>query len=61
MCYASVCTSLSDDDATDELNLAWPTGIESRWTIADEAFADGTPNPAPCADAPTHRHLLFSC
>lgn len=63
MC-ASVCTSLSDEEATARLNRERPTGISSAWEVSDdEFFADGTsPNPCPCHDAPeTHRHLLFNC
>lgn len=59
---ASACTSLDDEAATVRMNFDNPTGIDSRWTIADEPFADGTPNPSPCHDAPeTRRHLLFTC
>jgi hypothetical protein len=62
LCYASVCTSLPDDDAAQELNWKWPTGISSRWSVADEPFRDGSPNPTPCERNPeTHRHVLFSC
>lgn len=59
LCMASVCTSLSDEDATERMPA---TGISSRWQIADEPFRDGTPNGSPCPDNPdTHRHLLFEC
>lgn len=59
---ASVCTSLHNAEATFRLNFEHPTGIESRWEIADEPFLDGTPNGAPCPHNPgTHRHLLFHC
>lgn len=62
LCMASACTSLTDDDATAQMNTEHPTGITSRWRIADEAFQDGTPNGNPCHDHPeTHRHLLFAC
>jgi hypothetical protein len=61
--YASVCTSLSDDDATDRLNAEHPAGTVGGWTIAsDPTFAAGEPNPCPCNRRPeTHRHILFSC
>ncbi|MGR6922602.1 hypothetical protein ACU635_50825 [[Actinomadura] parvosata] len=59
---ASVCTSLTDDQAAARLNEAHPTGITSRWEVADEPFANGDPNGRPCPDRPdTHRHLLFHC
>lgn len=62
LCYASICTSLNDQDAEAAMNFERPTGIASSWTIADEAFPDGTPNPAPCPQHPdTHRHLLLVC
>lgn len=58
-CMASVCTSLTNEQATDRMP---PTGISSRWQVADEPFQDGTPNGSPCPDNPTtHRHLLFEC
>ena len=60
LCYASVCTRLSDDEATARLNALRPTGV-GPWRIADEAFADGSPNPSPCHDTPDHRHVLFTC
>lgn len=60
--YASVCTALTDEAATNTLNQEHPTGIASRWSIADEPFADGTANGSACGDQPaTHRHLLFTC
>jgi hypothetical protein len=59
---ASVCTSLSDTQATDLLNRQHPTGIDSPWRIADEPFATGEPNGCRCERNPqTHRHLLFTC
>jgi hypothetical protein len=61
-CFASVCTSLEDEQATNRLNLLYGTGIESQWKIADEDFRDGTPNPHPCENlSETHRHILFEC
>lgn len=63
VCNASVCTSLSDDEATARLNLEHPTGIGPWFVAADSHFADGThTNPCPCEDKPdTHRHILFHC
>lgn len=60
---ASVCTSLTDEQATDRLNAEHPTGITTRWQVApDETFATGQPNPTPCEHHPeTHRHILFHC
>lgn len=60
--YASVCTSLTDAEATARLNATHPAGPRSRWSVADEAFFGGQPNGAPCEKQPaTHRHLLFEC
>lgn len=62
VCYASVCTSLSDAEATAWLNTQHPTGIASPWSIAREEFHNGDPNGRPCDRHPeTHRHLLFAC
>ncbi len=62
ICYASVCTSLSDEEATRRLNRQFPTGV-SPWAVSENpTFNDGfRPNPSPCPDAETHRHILFSC
>lgn len=63
MVYASVCTSLSDKEATKRLNAEHPTGISSQWAVSKSAtFRDGRPNPCPCEQHPeTHRHILFEC
>ena len=60
---ASVCTSLTNEEAARRLNALHPTGISSGWEVAEDAtFADGeTPNPAPCPDVEGHRHVLFEC
>lgn len=59
--YTSVCTTLSDEKATNRLNLEIPTGV-GRWAISDDpTFADGTPNPSPCATVEGARHILFNC
>jgi hypothetical protein len=59
--YASACTSLPDDEATARMNAEWPSGVASQWTIADEAFAGGEPNPSPCNTGDSNRHILFVC
>ncbi len=60
---ASVCTSLSVDEATERLNKEYPTGISSQWKLStDTVFASGTPMPCICPDHPeTHKHYLFNC
>lgn len=61
LCTAIVCTALSDEEMTARLNADHPTGISSRWEIADQ-LPDGTPNGKPCDDHPdARRHLLFEC
>lgn len=60
--YASVCTSLSLQEATDRLNTEHPTGIKTEWMLHDASFASGKDNPCPCDRSPkTHMHMLFSC
>ncbi|MGP4092977.1 hypothetical protein [Nonomuraea sp. KM90] len=62
LCVATVCTSVTNDEATGRLNVAHPTGISTRWELAGDPFPNGDPNPSPCRDHPdTHRHLLFHC
>ena len=59
LCFASVCTTLTDVEATACLNAEWPTGIESQWRVSPAAtFARGGPNPGLCEESPAHRHLL---
>jgi hypothetical protein len=59
--YSSVCTSLTDEEATARRNLA-PSGTDLGWRIVDGPFRDGTPNGSPCQQRPdTHRHLLYEC
>jgi hypothetical protein len=61
LCYASVCTDLSDEEATARLNLTHPTGV-TPWQVSDEpTFSGGEANPAPCSDSTTCRHVLFVC
>lgn len=62
MVYASVCTSLSLEQATEQLNVEAGTGLAGGWIKADEDFRTGESNPCPCHDHPeTHRHYLFVC
>lgn len=62
LCRAAVCTSLTNDDATTRLNTEHPTGISSRWELANGPLPDGGGNGQPCGNHPsTHRHLLFHC
>lgn len=63
ICCASVCTSLTPEDAEHQLNLEYPTGISSTWKLSeDKTFAGGKPMPCVCPDHPdTHKHYLFNC
>ena len=60
---ASVCTSLSVEEAAERLNLEHPTGIASQWKLSkDKTFANGYSHPCQCPDSPhTHMHYLFEC
>jgi hypothetical protein len=60
---ASVCTSMSIEEATRQLNIEHPTGINSKWVFSDDpTFATGETNPCPCDHSPTtHQHMLFNC
>lgn len=43
---ASVCTSLTAEEAELALNVEAPTGISSRWTLSgDKTFLTGGPRP----------------
>ena len=61
LCYASVCTLLDIEEATDLLNVEYPTGV-GLWFFANEPFKTGEANPCPCKQKPeTHKHYLFMC
>jgi len=58
----SVCSSLSIEEITERLNKEVPTGIESRWKLAEEkVFKDGTPMPHQCHMRAENKHYLFHC
>lgn len=65
---ASVCSTLSLEQTTTELNLEHPTEIDTPWEVATlddgalEPFRCGTLNGGPCDKYPaTHKHWLFHC
>lgn len=58
LCFASVCTTLTDVEATARLNAEHP-GVVWRVSPA-ETFKRGDPNGGACEEFPgSHRHLLF--
>ncbi len=61
--YASVCTSLSPEEAERRINEIHPSGTTNGWKLStDENFHTGGANGCPCQQKPdTHRHLLFEC
>jgi hypothetical protein len=61
--YASVCTSLGEQETTERLNLTHPTGLSWGWTPSTDArFVTGQPNPCKCEIQPdTHEHRLYTC
>ena len=62
LCYASVCTSLTPEAATERINRENPTGVSSQWALHNGPFRTGEPNPTPCETFPeTHKHYLFVC
>lgn len=62
LCHASVCTSLSVEEATRLLNRNNPTGIESQWKLSDDKnFKSGEANGFDCPDHPGNKHYLFVC
>jgi hypothetical protein len=54
ICQLVVCTSLPRDQVEARANAEDPTGIDSRWTIAE--------GPVECLDNPdTHKHYVLEC
>jgi hypothetical protein len=63
LCYLSACVreTVGVDEMEELINGKEPTGLDSKWRIAEEDFEDGTPNPAPCPDMADRKHWLLSC
>ena len=57
--FASVCSSLSQAEVE-----AWmarkPCGTTNGWTLADEPFRSGKPNPCLCNHDASRQHWLFA-
>ncbi len=58
---AIVCTSITDEEATEMLNAEHPPGTSHPWSISSDNFSEDVPNPAPCLDDESRRHILFEC
>lgn len=61
--FATACTTLSNDEATNRLNLRHrPTSVGGAWEISPTTFDDGKSNPHPCDrwPDPERRHILFA-
>ncbi len=62
LCCASVCTSLSVEEAAVKLNQQHPTGIESQWKPSEQpTFRGGVKNGCDCPDYPGNKHYLMEC
>lgn len=61
--YCSVCAlkTVATDEIEKIVERGNPTGIESKWKIAKESFADGVANPSPCLDDDKRMHYLLVC
>lgn len=62
-CYVSVCTreGTSREVIERHVNARYPTGLDHGWSISDEPFRTGQPNPCPCDQAAGRLHFLLSC
>ena len=63
LCRRSVCApkTLTLQRIEEMVNKKDPTGIDSKWTISDEKFADGSENPHSCELENCRNHYLFEC
>lgn len=62
--FATCCTNLSVKEATDKMNRTSPTGISSKWKLADKSeLPEGFEgdNPWDCNDNPKYKHMYFVC
>jgi hypothetical protein len=62
--YCSACApeDMPKEEVEKLVNLINPSGV-SNWTIAEEPFADGKPNPSKCDkySSENRLHHLLSC
>lgn len=63
LCCTSVCAAaeLTPEEVAQAVNFQTPTGIASPWSVSEDTFANGAPNPNPCNDNPHRRHWLLTC
>lgn len=57
--YASVCSCLSQEE-TERFMTNQTCGTSKGWTLTDEGFSDGKPNPCPCNTDHKRKHYLFA-
>ena len=58
LCTAGICAenNCTIDEIVNSINIKHPTGIFSRWQIAEDK-----PNKFKCPDFPTRQHWLLEC
>ncbi len=63
LCYASVCADkqMTKVMVEDYMNVLEPAGTSLSWTIAEEPFNDGSPNPNQCETDSNKQHWLLDC
>jgi hypothetical protein len=60
ICSCSVCApvTLMIDEVEAIVNAAWPTGLNSKWSVVEKGFGLA---PIACADDPKRMHYLLVC
>lgn len=57
-----VCSDEDNEAIESYVNLNYPTGISSRWTMVEgDTLDDGSPYPPPCPERPGHFHYALTC
>lgn len=61
--FATCCTNLSVEEATQRMNEVHPAGTKRGWKLADEEDWPEclTENPWACPDNQEHKHMYFTC
>jgi hypothetical protein len=60
-CSACAPADMDRADVEVHVNHTNPTGVASPWTVSDEPFRGGEPNPSPCNTDEGRVHWLLSC